>query len=103
MMQTGISICLMKQKRQGYELDRKRVEEMDFEDHYTCTDIDRMEGIARKLPLSRKMRPEWDVSVLENYRISRVQTDPEVWRRVWSEEEKANYGSTPMFSVMAVK
>ncbi len=90
-------------KRQEYEKDRKRVEEMHFQDHYTCTDIDRMEAIAKKLPLSRKQRPEWDVSVLKRYKISSVTTDVHVWKQVWSEEEKANYGSTPMFSVLAVK
>ncbi|WP_394522549.1 class I SAM-dependent methyltransferase [Lacrimispora sp. JR3] len=90
-------------KRQEYEKDRKRVEEMHFQDHYTCTDIDRMEAIAKKLPLSRKQRPEWDVSVLKRYKISSVTTDVHVWKQVWSEEEKANYGSTPMFSILAVK
>lgn len=90
-------------KRQGYETDRKRVEEMHYEDHYTCTDIDRMEAIAKKLPLSRKRRPDWDVSILKQYKISNVKTDADVWKQVWSEEEKINYGSTPMFSVLAVK
>lgn len=90
-------------KRQGYLKDRKRVKEMHFEDHYTCTDIDRMEAIAKKLPLSRELRPQWDVSVLEQYKVSNVRTDTEIWKQVWSEEEKANYGSTPMFSVIAVK
>lgn len=36
------------EKRKEYENDRKNVEESKFEDHYTCTDIDAMEDIAKK-------------------------------------------------------
>ncbi len=91
------------EKRQGYELDRKRVEDNCLEDHYTCTDIDAMESIARKLPLSRRLRPQWDIDVLEKLSLTKVETDLGIWKRVWSKEEKVNYGSTPMFSVLAVK
>ncbi len=89
--------------RQGYEWDRKRVEEMKMKDHYTCTDIDSMEEIARRLPLSRLVRPQWDVSLLKEYNIAGIHVNPDIWKRVWSEEEKVNYGSTPMFSILAIK
>lgn len=91
------------EKRIGYELDRKRVEDSCLEDHYNCTDIDAMEAIARKLPLSRRLRPQWDVDVLKKLSITKVETDLGIWKRVWSKEEKVNYGSTPMFSVLTVK
>lgn len=91
------------EKRKGYELDRKRVEDNCLEDHYTCTDIDTMEAIARKLPLSRRFRPQWDMDVLKKLSLTKVEADLSIWKRVWSEEEKINYGSTPMFSVLAVK
>lgn len=29
--------------------------------------------------------------------------DTEIWKRVWSQEEKLNYHSTPMFMISAVK
>ena len=38
--------------RKAYEEDRRAVEAMEMEDHYTCTNIDWMEEIARKMPLS---------------------------------------------------
>lgn len=91
------------EKRRGYECDRMRVKEQCVEDHYTCTDIDAMEAIAKKLPLSRRLRPQWDLEVLKSLPVSRVEADLEVWKQVWSDEEKINYGSTPMFSVFAVK
>ena len=90
-------------KREEYEADRKRVEELQMEDHYTCTDIDAMEDIARKVPLSRRQRPRWDLEVLRDLGCSDVQTQHNVWEEVWSDVEKANYHSTPMFLVQVRK
>lgn len=91
------------EERQGYEADRKRVLDLQMEDHYTCTDTDAMENIAKKMPLSRLLRPQWDIDVLQKQNVSRARVDLDVWERVWSETEKINYGSTPMFSVCVEK
>lgn len=91
------------EKRKEYEEDRKRVENLHLDDHYTCTDIDAMEDIARQIPMSRIMRPAWDVQVLRDRLGNEVEADEKVWERVWDSTEKANYGSTPMFLVSAVK
>ena len=87
------------EKRKAYEEDRKRVEELQMEDHYTCTDIDAMENIARKVPLSRIDRPDWDLEVLGKLGCTEAKADTKVWEEVWSDVEKANYQSTPMFLV----
>ena len=91
------------EKRKEYEEDRKRVESLHMEDHYTCTDIDAMEDIARKVPLSRINRPLWDKALLEDLDCSKVEIEEDVWKRVWSREERANYYSTPMFLVEGEK
>ena len=91
------------EKRKEYEEDRKRVEYLHMEDHYTCTDIDAMEDIARKVPLSRINRPLWDKELLEDLDCSKVEIEEDVWKRVWSREERANYYSTPMFLVEGEK
>jgi SAM-dependent methyltransferase len=91
------------EKRREYEEDRRRVEELRLEDHYTCTDIDTMENLARRMPMSRTMRPAWDMSVLEKLTAKGVRADRQVWKRVWDAAEKVNYASTPMFLVSAVK
>ena len=91
------------EKRRRYEEDRERVEALQMEDHYTCTDIDAMEEIARQVPMSRVMRPAWDMQVLKAYAGERVQADEQVWKRVWDRTEQVNYASTPMFLVSAVK
>ena len=62
-----------------------------------------MEDIARKVPMSRTMRPAWDLEMLRAFRAKLVRADERVWERVWDPEEKVNYASTPMFLVSAVK
>lgn len=91
------------EKRSGYEKDRQRVEEKNLEDYYTGTDIERMEAIARQVPLSRQKRPQWDVEVLKNTGLTGVSCDTEVWKQVWTEEEIANNGSTPIFLLSGKK
>ncbi|CVI69946.1 Glycine/sarcosine N-methyltransferase [Clostridiales bacterium CHKCI001] len=91
------------EKRSAYETDRKNVKDNKMEDHYLCTDIDWMEQIALQMPLSALERPKWDESVLKEVGFLNVQVEPEIWKQVWSVEEKINYQSTPMFMIMAVK
>ena len=90
-------------KREAYENDRKNVEKGSLDDHYLCTDIDRMEKIALQVPLSETKRPGWDVKVLESLGAGKIEINEEIWQQVWSEEEKLNYGSTPMFMVEVTK
>ncbi len=61
------------------------------------------EKIALQVPLSETKRPGWDVKVLEALGAAQIQVNEDIWQQVWSEEEKLNYGSTPMFMVEAVK
>ena len=90
-------------KREAYENDRKNVEKGSLDDHYLCTDIDRMEKIALQVPLSETKRPGWDVKVLEGLGAKKIEVNEDIWQKVWSEEEKLNYGSTPMFMVEVEK
>lgn len=90
-------------KKKAYEKDRQRVAENELEDYYTCTDIESMEEIARKVPLSKIMRPQWDILTLNKIGVTSVKGDLDIWKRVWCEEEKANCASTPMFLVKCIK
>ena len=91
------------EKRKAYEQDRKNVKDCNLDDHYLCTDIDRMEEIAREIPLSAIKRPQWDIEMMEEIGFSGIKADTEIWRQVWSDEEKLNYGSTPMFMICGRK
>ena len=67
------------EKREAYEQDRKNVESQSLEDHYLCTDIDAMERIARKVPLSHITRPQWDTEVMEETGFEEISWDTDVW------------------------
>ena len=92
-----------KEKRSGYEQDRRQVEEKEFEDYYEGTDIERMENIARQVPLSRLERPRWDIEAMKKTGFQNVVCDEAVWKEVWTEEEIANNGSTPVFLLSGEK
>ena len=64
--------------------------------------FDVMEDIARRVPLSSIRRPGWDLALLRDIGL-RAEADEQMWQRVWSEEEKLNFSSTPLFLVRAVK
>lgn len=92
-----------REKRAAYEADRKKVAEEQFEDYYGDTDNDRMEEIARQVPLSKAERPKWDIEAMKAAGFFKVACDEEVWREVWTPEEIANNASTPVFLLSGTK
>ena len=88
--------------RAAYEQDRENSLEAGLSDLNVGDNFDRMEAIARRVPLSRTRRPDWDVEKLMELGMS-VEADPGVWERVWSHQEKVNLASTPMFMVCGYK
>jgi len=91
------------EKRKEYENDRVMTRNKNLPDHYTNTDTRRMENIAKKLPLSKKLRPEWDVQELKKIGFKKIIIDKGIGERVWNTIEKINYASTPMFMIAAEK
>ena len=91
------------EKKRQYELDRQLVKEQALHDEYLETDIPEMENIARRVPLSSRLRPGWDEEVLRALKVQEVQVDTQAWQRLWSEAEKVNYASTPMFLIKVRK
>ena len=65
-------------------------------------DVSAMEAIARQAPLSSLQRPAWDLDVLHGLGMQAA-ADTEVWKQVWTKEERINNASTPMFLVEARK
>ncbi len=88
--------------RQAYDRDRVNSAEQGVGDQNVGENFDVMEDIARRMPLSRIRRPEWDLQRLRALGLC-AEADGDVWRRVWSEEEKLNFASTPLFLVRAGK
>ena len=61
------------------------------------------ENIARDLPLTYKLRPAWDEEVLMKCGFSKVDLENDISEKIYTEEEKMAYRTTPMFSICAWK
>jgi len=85
-----------------YDEDRKNAKAAGISNDNPDVDYSDMEQIALEIPLSRIMRPDWDIAFLSSLGFS-VHADTDIWEKLWSEEDKINFASTPMFMVHAVK
>ncbi len=85
------------EKRESYEKDRQNTEDENVEDYYKGTDIEKMEEIARQVPLSQLKRPEWDMEAMKNAGFQNIVCDQQVWKEVWTEEEILNNSTSPIF------
>lgn len=90
------------QARQNHLLDRNNVAQSDVRDENAGTDVDAMEAIACQTPLAKQRRPAWDQEVLTRLGMQ-VTVDPDIWKQVWTREERINNASTPMFLVRGIK
>ncbi len=88
--------------RQAYDRDRANSAAQGVPDQNVGEDFDVMEDIARRVPLSAIRRPDWDLEKLRAFGLH-AEADERIWQRVWSEEEKLNFSSTPLFMIRAYK
>ena len=86
----------------AYERDRANSAEQGVWDQNLGENFDVMEDIARRVPLSSIRRPDWDLALLRGLGL-RADADGQIWQRVWSEEEKLNFSSTPLFLIRGMK
>ena len=91
-----------KEAQAAYERDRLTSAEQGAGDQNIGENFEVMENIARRVPLSRLRRPAWDLHQLRTFGLD-VEADETVWQRVWSEEEKLNFASTPLFLIRGKK
>ena len=90
-------------QRAAYENDRKQVAAQGYDDYNIGENFDVMDDIARHLPLTGVDRPAWDGAVLDRLGATRVDLVEDIGSTVYSDKEKVNYASTPMFLVRVVK
>lgn len=89
--------------RTEYDRDREEVAKKALKDFNIGPNFDVMENIARGLPMSKKARPFWDREKMTELGYAAVDICEDIWKDVWTAEEKTNYASTPMFRITAVK
>ena len=86
----------------AYDQDRINSAEQGVWDQNIGENFDVMEDIARRVPLSSIPRPAWDLTELRSLGLH-ARADDQIWQKLWSEEEKLNFSSTPLFLVSAIK
>ena len=90
-------------KKKAYDEDRKNVAKAECGDYNIGENFDAMEQFALTLPLSSIKRPEWDLKILHELNAKKVEAQENAGDILYSEKEKLNYASTPLFMVKAVK
>ena len=90
-------------KRKEFEKDRENVKQSSLEDYNIGENFDTMEQIAFEMPLTRQKRPDWDVDYLNSIDAGEVSSVLDIGSLLYSEKEKINYCSTPLFMVRLVK
>ncbi len=86
----------------AYDQDRINSAEQGVWDQNVGENFDVMEDIARRVPLSSIRRPAWDLTQLQCLGLH-ARADEQIWQQLWSDEEKLNFSSTPLFLVSAIK
>ena len=91
------------EKKQAYDKDRDNVKKQGYEDYNIGINFDIMEKIADELPMTGRHRPAWDETVFRELGVRSVSSEEDIGSQVYSEKEKINYASTPLFMIKAVK
>ena len=89
-----------KTARKKYEEDRISSADLGLGDQNVGENFDVMENIALSMPLSGVSRPAWDREILARLGFS-VHVNEDIWKDVWTMQEKTNFASTPMFMISA--
>lgn len=87
---------------------KKQVSDKRFEAKYGVKSdhsIDEiaLTDVAYNLPMSKNMRPQWDINNLHKFGLNIISVDSNINSLVYDEKEQLKYEATPMFMVVAVK
>ena len=91
--------------RLQFENNLKIVSSEQLEDYWHGEGVDEalIEEIARQLPLTKRLRPGWDLEFLNQFEEVEATVDTEFGPKIWSREEELNYAATPMFALYITK
>jgi SAM-dependent methyltransferase len=88
---------LLRKQDQMHEVPEKSDARATPEEELRC------ERIAANLPLTSELRPAWDLEVLGDLGARHVAAYEDVWRHLWTPEERRYYRTSPLFLIVAEK
>lgn len=71
-------------------------------EHMASATLDECTQIKNQLPVSREIRPQWDASILQSLKVSRLDIEPNI-RPIVQLDENLQYEDIPIFMIKAVK
>lgn len=86
-----------------YEENEKRVREKYGRKIHAHADPQKGDELSRRLFMSDKIRPQWDLNYLIELRFSKVFSEPDIMDKICNEMEKEINRLTPAFMVGAEK
>lgn len=90
--------------KEEYLRNTKELSKLNITNHYTqYPNTQKMEKIAKNLPLSKIYRPKWDKEILRQIGFEIIDCDECIHERIWNEEEKMIYKTSPLFMIHAKK
>lgn len=91
------------QSEEEYEKNIESAETRGFKNKASETQIKECEKIAKSLPMTYNLRPEWDEKVLRQCGFKKITIEKNISDIIYTEEEKIAHKTTPMFSICAYK
>lgn len=92
---------------EGYRLrveeDRCEYMKKYGEDPNYNTHPDNGEEFRRSMPMTSRLRPQWDFNALINIGFTKIYFQTNIAEKVWDEYEKLKYRSRPMFMISVEK
>ena len=86
-----------------YIEDQEKAKELGIIDPHSEANMKENDQIARELFLSKHLRPQWDTSALLDIGFKKLVIDADITNKVWDEDDKILFRSTPMFMIVAEK
>lgn len=92
------------QLREAYERAKQKASSLGYSDDASSEKKKkRCERIAARLPLSRRLRPNWDEKALKRTGFDSIECEFDMSEKVWVQKERIRYSGTPIFAVRARK
>ncbi|MBV7276216.1 class I SAM-dependent methyltransferase [Clostridium sp. PL3] len=89
--------------KEEYEKNMELAKDMGHDFKINERQREECENIAKNIPMTYKLRPEWDKEALTQCGFKKIIIEKDISDSIYTEEEKIAHKTTPMFSICACK